>query len=394
MTVEMIHRRLASRRTAAMLTAVLVAAPAIVLSPHNVLAAHADTGGTSSEIAVHVENDLGLLLRRAEEYADGTDTSVVYDLQPHRSQTEQDLTNQEFAIAPNTDGTFRLINRTSRKCVVVSTGVHAGDLSDSDCSDADAQKWYLQPVRDTVYEGHAYLIRHVGDDKCMEPMDVAESATVRVRDCTTNNVAQSWSLGTENDAQLRSMAIKYALKQFDAKSSVIPRADYKAEGGETAALGDFQNVTADGGRIVNGTSELMDKQMNWSQTTSYTYTAGGSVTTTVGLTAGPKDGPVQGRLDVAIQGNWSNSWRTDNTQGGSSTIRIKPNQYGWFLRAQLTKKVTGTWTFTSDVGYSWTGFGTATVPAKDGTDSKNSVLIGCSSDSALQVCKDHDPGRA
>ncbi|MFI1302361.1 RICIN domain-containing protein [Streptomyces sioyaensis] len=374
---------------------VLVAVLAVVLSPHNVRPAHADTGSTSSEIAVHVENDLALLLRRAEEYADGTDTSVVYDLQPYRSQTEQDLTNQEFAIAPNDDGTFRLINRTSRKCVVVSTGVHAGDLSDSDCSDADAQKWYLQPVRDTVYEGHAYLIRHVGDDKCMEPtVGVTESAMVGVRDCTPNNVAQSWSLGTENDGQLRTMAIKYALKQFDAKSSVIPRADYKADDSETATLGDFQNVTAGGGRIVNGTSEIMDKQVNWSQTTSYTYTAGGAVTTTAGITFGSKDGPVQGKFEVAIQGNWSNSWRTGNTQGGSATIHIRPNQYGWFLRAQLTKKVTGTWTFTSDVGYSWTGLGTATVPAKDGTDSKNSDLIGCSSDSELPVCKDHDPGRA
>ncbi|MCZ1006916.1 hypothetical protein O1L68_09110 [Streptomyces lydicus] len=102
---------------------------------------------------------------------------------------------------------------------------------------------------------------------------------------------------------------------------------------------------------------------------------------------------MQGKVDVAIQGNWSNSWRTDQAQGGNVTIHVKPNQYGWIMRAQLTKEVTGTWTFTNDLGTTWTGAGTATVPAQEGTDAKNSSVIGCTSDSAAEVCKQNDPGR-
>ncbi|MER0483600.1 RICIN domain-containing protein [Streptomyces sp. Edi2] len=381
MTVEMIPRRPSSRRTAAMLT-VPVAALALVLAPHNTPAAHADTDGLISQLSAHIsQRDSSLWLNRAYEHADGT----VYDLVTSSPP-------QQFTIDPHDDGTFRLINGVSSKCVDVATAAYAGDLTESDCADAAAQKWYVQPVSDAPEDAERFLIRHVGDDKCMVPGAVTSSATVAVRACKSNNAAQNWRIAAPV-RELRTMAVKYALKQFDAKSGVVPRAEYKVDDSTTATLGDFQNVTADGGRIVNGTSETMDKMTNWSQTTGHTYTAGGSVTTTTGVTLGASDGPVKLNVDVAIQGNWSNSWRTDNTQGGSATIHIKPNQYGWFLRAQLTKKVTGTWTMTNDVGNSWTGVGTATVPAKEGTDGKNSDLIGCSSDSDLQVCKDHDPGR-
>ncbi|MFF4425761.1 RICIN domain-containing protein [Streptomyces sp. NPDC001549] len=389
MTVGMIPHSPGPRTTAAVL-AVPVAALGFVLSPLTTSAAHAGVGSTGAEIPVRISASGGtsdLALRRNYAYADGT----VYDL-----AKVSDSTDQQFKIEPNDDGTFRLVNGTSNQCVDVSTGTYAGDLSESNCSGADEQKWYVQPVSDAWGDGGNYLIRHVGDNRCIVPTtDVSAFATAGVRDCSRGNTAQNWKLsyGGSESAQLRTLATKYALKQFDAKSDVISTADYKVDDSTTATLGDFRNVTPDGGRVVNGTSENIDKQMNWSQTTGYTYTAGGSVTTTAGVSFG-KDGAVQGKIDVAIQGNWSNSWRTDNTQGGSVTIHIKPNQYGWFLRAQLTKKVTGTWTITNDLGNSWTGVGSATVPAKEGTDSKGSDMIGCSSDTTLQVCKDHDPGRA
>ncbi|BDH13399.1 RICIN domain-containing protein [Streptomyces hygroscopicus] len=389
MTVEMTPRSPGPRMTAAVL-AVPVAALGIVLSPLNAVAAHADTGSIAAEIPVSISTSAqngSLALRWGNEYAGGT----TYDL-----WNKDDSAQQKFKIVPNEDGTFRLVNGNSSKCLDLSSATYPDDLSESGCGDTDAQKWYLQPVSGDAADAGTYLIRHVGDNKCMKPLhSMGTASIIGARECSRGDATQNWVLaaGTE-DAQLRTLATVYALKQFDNKSSVIPMADYKVDGSTTATLGDFQNVTADGGRIMNGTSEIMDKQVNWSQTTGYTYTAGGSVTTTAGVTFGPKDGPVQGKVDVAIQGNWSNSWRTDNTQGGSATIHIKPNHYGWFLRAQLTKKVTGTWTITNDLGNSWTGAGTATVPAKDDTDSKSSDLIGCSSDSAQQVCKDHDPGRA
>ncbi|MFF8783757.1 RICIN domain-containing protein [Streptomyces sp. NPDC015125] len=389
MTVEMTPRSPGPRMTAAVL-AVPVAALGIALSPLHTVAAHADTGSTAAEIPVSISTSAqngSLALRWGNEYAGGT----TYDL-----WNKDDSAQQKFKIVPNDDGTFRLVNGNSSKCLDLSSATYPDDLSESGCGDTDAQKWYLQPVSGAAADAGTYLIRHVGDNKCMKPLhSVGAASMVGARDCSRGDATQNWALaaGTE-DAQLRTLATVYALKQFDDKSSVIPMADYTVDDSTTATLGDFQNVTTEGGRVMNGTSDIMDKQVNWSQTTGYTYTAGGSVTTTAGVTFGPKDGPVQGKVDVAIQGNWSNSWRTDNTQGGSATIHVKPNQYGWFLRAQLTKKVTGTWTITNDLGNSWTGVGSATVPAKEGTDSKTSDLIGCSSDSALQVCKDHDPGRA
>ncbi|MBL1102083.1 RICIN domain-containing protein [Streptomyces coffeae] len=391
MTVETITRRPASRRTAAML-AVLLAALGVMLSPPNAPRAHADTGSFDPEMSVRIDTlqaDGKLFtLFRDYEYADGTAYTIG---NPNVSGTDDD-----FTIRPNDDGTFRLVNGTSSKCVDVSTGTYAGNISESDCGDTDAQKWYLQPESDTA--PYNYLIRHVGDNKCMAPTtDVSELATVGVRDCIGGNRAQVWWVGaglSHQQAQLRTMAIKYALTQFNSGSSTIPTATYKVDSSTTAALGAFQNVTAEGGRVINGTTENMDKQVSWSQTTGYTYTAGGSVTTTGGLTIGGENSPVKAQVEVAVQGNWSNSWKTDNTKGGFATIHIRPNEYGWFMRAQLTKQVTGTWTITNDVGNTFTGTGTATLPAKEGTDDKNSDLIGCSSDSTLQVCKDHDPGRA
>lgn len=391
MTTEMTPRSPGRRMTAAVL-AVPVAALGIVLLPPNTPAAQADAKSTGEELSVNIatsEEHGSLRLRWGNTYAGGT----TYDL-----WDKNDSAEQKFKIAVNDNGTFRLINSSSGKCLDLSSASNPNDVSESDCGGTDAQNWYLQPTADAATRAGEYVIRHVGDNRCMKPLFSAQRGSiVGVGDCSRGDTTQNWTLsgyGTE-DAKLRTMATVYALQQFDARSSVIPTAEYKVDNSTTATLGAFRNVTMEGGVSANGTTDMLDKQVNWSQTSSYTYTAGGSVTTTAGVTFGPEKGPVQGRVDVAIQGNWSNSWRTDTTKGGADTLHIKPNQYGWFMRAQLMKTVTGTWTITNDLGNTWTGAGTATVPAVDKTDGdKNvSVLLACSSDSTNQTCKDNDPGR-
>ncbi|GAA5611289.1 hypothetical protein CP981_01385 [Streptomyces platensis] len=364
--------------TLAMATSPLVAAPA-----------QADTASDAEPFVVNLftpdpSGTFGSFdLVRDSEYEGGT----VYSLQAGDSKPEHD-----FTVEPGEDGKFRLKNSASGQCLakVPQDGTYPGDLTESACGETNAE-WYVQPASNSRYR-----IRHVEDDLCLSVPEVSRFAPGRVETCSGDNRAQIWGIGgrINRPDQLNAMATRYALKQFDEHSSVIPSATYKVDGATTATVGRIEKVSV-GPPAKNGTSRDMDQSMNWTQTTGYTYTAGGSVTTTAGITVGGEKSPVSAQFSVAVQGNWSNSWSTSETDGGFVTIHIPPGEYGWIARGQLTKTVTGTWTITNDMGETWTGYGTGTVPAKDGTDGRHSSFQGCTSDvkDKYAECQQTDPGR-
>ncbi|MEW9520455.1 RICIN domain-containing protein [Streptomyces tubercidicus] len=401
MTVVLIQRSPVLRKIATLLPVPLTAL-AIAVSPMGAGTAHADDSTANSALtglwlSGEVFSGANYLSLATDSSDNGVELVTAYTPSDGSSPA-----SMSWNFLPNSNGSFRIQNASSNKCVDFNTD---DNLNQWDCNGHDNQSWYLQPSEKGA---PSYIIRNVKNDKCMDisrgGVGTDPGTVVGLWDCGTGYDNQRWGAEFGNPrtsekpvgpahSAFADLAAKYALTQFGAGAGAIESATYKVDDSTTATLGEFKNVTNEGGTAVNYTSDTMDKQVNWNQTTGNTYTAGGSVTTTAGISFGPKEGPVQGRVDVAIQGNWSNSWSSTTAKGGSETIHIKPNQYGWIMRAQLTKSVTGTWTLTNDLGTTWTGAGSATVPAQEGTDDKRSAVVGCTSDSTAEICKQNDPGR-
>ncbi|MGW8971357.1 hypothetical protein [Streptomyces platensis] len=108
----------------------------------------------------------------------------------------------------------------------------------------------------------------------------------------------------------------------------------------------------------------------YSNTTGWTNSVGGSVT--VSAEAGI-DEFVVSKVTTSISVNYSHQWREQNTVTKTYPFTVRKGEWGWLTRAQLMKKVTGTWTF-SKGDATWTGTGTSTVPAEEGTDGAQSVV--------------------
>ncbi|MFE7542097.1 hypothetical protein [Streptomyces platensis] len=108
----------------------------------------------------------------------------------------------------------------------------------------------------------------------------------------------------------------------------------------------------------------------YSNTTGWTNSVGGSVT--VSAEAGI-DEFVVSKVTTSISVNYSHQWIEQNTVTKTYPFTVRKGEWGWLTRAQLMKKVTGTWTF-SKGDATWTGTGASTVPAEEGTDGAQSVV--------------------
>jgi hypothetical protein len=258
----------------------------------------------------------------------------------------------------------------------------------STCNGASTQDWYAQPVSTTFASYPQFRFRHVVDNMCLNTYREATSAggTVGLYSCQgSGSWNDRYAIGKysfnsnqapELVAQLKSWATMYALTQFNNKSSVIPTATFQVGTPAAAQSGPAQVV---GPPAFAGSSGSI-YQYGWSQSTGYTFSNGGSVTVTGTVGTGPlSTSPVAASISVAIQGYWGSQWNTTTTQSGQVQFDIPAGQVGWVARAQLLKSMTGTWSITNDKGDSWTGTGTAVIPAVDGTDSPSnaSVLYQC-----------------
>ncbi|MFE7544735.1 RICIN domain-containing protein [Streptomyces platensis] len=293
----------------------------------------------------------------------------------------------KWKFATNGNGSFTIRNNESGKCLDATVDQNWSRVSQADCNVGDSQNWYIQP------SGDAYVIRHVKDDRCIDMVDghTSPGTEVQIHPCAKNwqgeADAQKWRLPEADGSVLSALATKYALKQINEKSTAVSGA-YRPDSTSEAALGKAERVSD---VIDNKTTEPMTKERAWTQTTGYTYTNGGSVTTTASVEVGGEDSVVKATFSLAVMGKWENSWMNSSTASDKYTMTIKPYTYGWMTRAPLVKKVTGTWVFSTDRDTQWWGDGTATAPAKDGTDGKSSHLVACSSDSTDPYCKETDP---
>ncbi|MFG2485014.1 RICIN domain-containing protein [Streptomyces virginiae] len=369
-----------------------------VLSPLSAGTARADTPVGPSALS-------GLTLRSHQLAPAGDGISnpsldLAKDSPDYGTETviRMNPTAGSWSFLPNKDGSFLIRNDKTLKCIDFNTD--NGHLVEPVYCDAGNRKqnWYLQPS-DVQARWPRYILRNVSNNKCMDVYGghTGDGSPVGLWDCKNRYDNQAWTVTDQDphgtDTKLKALATRYALTQRDASSTVIPSATYEVDESKSSAAvrTQFKDVTV-GPPVYNGTTDPVDKQINWNQTTTSSYTTGGSVTATVGMEvkeAGPLEVTVSASVAVAF--NWSKTDTTSKTEGGFITMHIKPGEVGWIMGAGVTKRVVGTWTVVNDLGTKWTGEGTANVPVPDGADGLKSLQIPCTSDSTVKICQDNLP---
>ncbi|MGP8303196.1 RICIN domain-containing protein [Streptomyces inhibens] len=283
-----------------------------------------------------------------------------------------------WRLLPNKDGSFAIRLDPLGKCVDVNNDDY---LARVPCDpNSGKQNWYLQGNG-----GDGYRIRNVSNNKCMDVREVRNNGRVGIWDCGSGKANQIWHLSPARpDAPgptVADLATAYALKQCSDKSGFVKSCHYEVTADSTATVGDLKHVSE---KVFNYTTSPSPRTLAWKQTTSETDTVGGSITITA--KGGFDIKMIKVEVSQAITAHYSHNWTRAEEVSDASTITVNPNQYSWAMRGQLMKTVTGDWTFTNDLGETWKGNGTATVPAEDGTDSQKSSLVLCTSDSDKPEC--------
>ncbi|MER6304700.1 RICIN domain-containing protein [Streptomyces sp. NPDC001739] len=367
------------RRTMAAFAAVALATLATSVSPLTTGTAHADTptlAGLSLSPRLPQADGLAASLDLAKDSSD-YGTEIVINKSPIAS----------WSIVPNGDGSFLIRNDKTQKCLDFNTdNNHLVEPVYCDQSNTK-QNWYLQPAPGG---GGYYLIRNVNTDKCMDVFGGSsnDGTTVGISGCNRGS-NQEWTIGPtpspdHTGPTLSDLATAYALKQCSNGSSIIKSCDYDITGDSVASVGNLHRVSSN---VWNNSTDPADRTITWTQTSSQTNTVGTSLTVTseVGINVEI----VTAKVSTAISARYEHSWTQTDTVSDANKISVKPNNYSWAMRGQLMKTVTGQWKFTNDLGDTWSGEGTATVPAVDGTDGLSSNLVLCTSDSLAKECVDN-----
>ncbi|WP_327321954.1 RICIN domain-containing protein [Streptomyces sp. NBC_01210] len=309
-----------------------------------------------------------------------------------------------FVPVPDSNGRFQIRNDRTGGCIDFNSDNDHLNKNPTCDPNNPKQNWYIQP---SDLRPNTYIIRNYRNNKCMDRLNGYSNlsgVTVGLYGCGNRNTNQAWEIQGNSDnagAALDNMALSYALKQYEDRSDIIRSATYvvDADRSDRAVLAAYQNVTQDGGSTTNYSTLIADHSVSWSQTTGTTVTITNGFSTMIGVDF--KFSPVPGRLtDVTLKTSITQTYSsaradsTSATETGTRVLRINPGEHGWVLRAQLTKTVRGTWTVQNDLGTSWTGLGTATVPVAENTDNRRSDVVLCTSDSEQQLCRDTDPASA
>ncbi|MCX4825181.1 RICIN domain-containing protein [Streptomyces sp. NBC_01142] len=367
------------RRATTTLLAVALTSLVGAMSPLTAGTAHADTSATAGlSLSPRLTSDTGLApsLDLAKDSADyGTEIAI----------NKTPMANWSFV--PNGDGSFLIRNDKTQKCIDFNTdNNHLVEPVYCDRNNSK-QNWYLQPSKKG---GGYYLIRNVNNDKCMDVFGGSsnDGTVVGLYGCHGDS-NQEWIIGPtpspgSTGPTLADLATAYALKQCSNSSSIIKSCAYTITGDSVASVGNLKRVSAN---VWNKTTDPAERTITWTQTTSQTNTVGGSITVTseVGINVEF----VTAKVSSAVSAHYDHSWTQTDTVSDANKVSVKPPNYSWAMRGQLMKTVTGRWTFTNDLGGTWSGDGTATVPAVDGTDNLSSDLVLCTSDSTDQECVDN-----
>ncbi|MFI5520529.1 hypothetical protein [Streptomyces platensis] len=324
----------------------------------------------------------------------------------------------QWAFKPNSnnDGSFQIANNIPSKsgCVEVDEN---GYLTMSSICDATNQKqlFYAQPVNNAG--DNAYLIRRVDDDECITtkypdtPIDsdndfqmgsVGCAAGAGDNSSPANNEQWVVSASPADGATgptVDDLATQYALTQHNNGSGVITGSSYTiTDDSKPAYLGDYRLVSTSsaeqGSSPVcknSSTAGNASCSMDWSSSTADTI--GQSESLGVNITLGPgteAKSPLKADAQIGYQHTWTESQTTTESSGTRFSIDVPPGQTAWVARALALKETTGDWTFSNDVGSTWTHHMTVTMPV-EGVDNVHSVITKCSTDSTDPGCQASKP---
>ncbi|MBL1099159.1 RICIN domain-containing protein [Streptomyces coffeae] len=346
-------------RSLARMLALALVVLGLAVSPLNAGAAHADSSATTG-LTIPIGDGMGLSL-------DSNGTVSARSAPEHGS----------FTISPNRDGSFQIqpADEGTGGCLYNYT---AGSVVSSyACNGADDQKWYLEP------SNGSFLIRSVTDNKCMTGGN--ESAVV-MKDCDASleqraRFNPSPATGTSGPA-IADLATLYSLKRCQEGGDL--QCSFGNLTAEKAVIGPEQCVSALYDNTDGKTAERVTR--SYTQTTGWSNTVGTSLSASWEIEGGVGD-LIKVKVGASITASYSHSWMGSESVRDDYPYTVQPGQWGWLTRGQLYKKVTGDWTFTNKaLNNTWTGTGTSTVPAQEGTDGQQSVIKPHSADNPPTNC--------
>ncbi|MFD0008064.1 hypothetical protein ACFVJ4_37495 [Streptomyces sp. NPDC127178] len=122
--------------------------------------------------------------------------------------------------------------------------------------------------------------------------------------------------------------------------------------------------------LFNCSSSPASQAITWSDTVGSSHSTGVSVTTGGGLA---------GIFTASVTATYNYTWQTSHTESSTATVTVAPGEVGWISRAQLMRRVSGTWqTHYEDRKwdhYFWYVPDVITSPAPSGTDGRRSAVM-------------------
>ncbi len=325
-----------------------------------------------------------------------------------------------FKPNPNNDGSFQIGNNIPSKSGCVEVDENGYITMDATC-DATNQKqlFYAQPVND---EANTYLIRRVDNDDCISShwdqyapaYDGGHSLQINSRGCTpdSGNSGQDhtvqWTVTAApgegaTGPTLDDLATQYALIQRNNGSGVITASSYTiTDDSQPAFVGPYSLVSTSSDKdpsspvCKNSSTEgNLSCAFSWSSSTMDTITETDTIGVNLTLGPGKYDGedlsPLKSDVQIGYQHTLTKTQTSTETSGTNYTVDVPPGQTAWLARALALKTTTGDWTFTNDVGSTWTHHMTVTLPV-EGVDNVHSVMVKCSADSTAPECTSTKPG--
>ncbi|MHB6910286.1 hypothetical protein [Streptomyces sp. DB-54] len=331
--------------------------------------------------------------------------------------------SDQWSFKPNTkknDGSFQIANNIPSKSGCVEIDGNGFLTMTATCDDTNQkQLFYAEPVTGVA---NTYLIRRADNNECISsywdqyasPYAGGAALQMNSRGCTAGagasggDTTEQWTVTAApgdgaSGPTLDDLATQYALTQRNNGSGVITASSYTiTDDSKPAFIGPYSLVSTssdqDGSSPIcknSSTAGDMSCTFNWSSSTADTITE----TSTVGvsLTLGPgKYGgedlsPLKSDVQVGYQHTWSSNQTSTDTSGTSKAFQIPPGQTAWLVRALALKTTTGDWTFSNDVGSTWTHHMTVTMPV-EGVDNFHSITAKCDTLSQEPECTSTRPG--
>ncbi|MFE6741606.1 hypothetical protein [Streptomyces tubercidicus] len=324
-----------------------------------------------------------------------------------------------FKPNPNNDGSFQIANNIPSKtgCVEVDGNGYLTMNSTCDATNK-SQLFYAAPVTDAV---DTYVIRRVDNDQCVtshwDPdapaYDGGNALQMNTDSCTHGGSASDggvpsmeWTVNASpgegaSGPTVLDLATQYALTQRNNGSGVITQSSYTiTDNSQSAYLGPAQLVSTSSDldssspvcKNASGPSGgNLSCSMNWSQSTTDLV----SETDTFGvkLVIGPGSSaksPLKSDVEIGYQHSYTETQTTTEASGANYQMEVPPGQTAWLARSLALKTTTGDWTFTTDLGSTWTHQMSVTLPV-EGVDNVHSVMTKCTTDSTDQACIDTKP---